>query len=955
MKVLLRFFSTILGPALMANPLTPEEEKATFQFADPEMRIQLVASEPDIKSPVAMAWGLEGEIYVAEMPGYPLRENSGVIKRLTDEDGDGTYKQATIFARGLQFPNSVMLFKGGLLVCDAPDILFLKDTNGDGVADKKEVIWSGFKPGNHQLRVNSLYWGLDNWIYGANGRSGGIAKRAGSDVGVSINFHDLRFDHELSTIEPVSGYSQYGLAQDNWGNRFITLNHRFARQVVLEKSHMDRNPEIVNFAIHDTYQTEHDRKVHTLLPKTMRFNTDPVGYFTSLSGLTAYRGVSLGPSYNGSFFAGESVQNCVIQRRMIRKGMVFTAENMFKDREFLASSDGWFHPVNFSNGPDGALYLVDFYRRFVEHPQWAYDELSQGIDWNEGEPHGRIWRVYHKDHEGNSTDRFPSLKDASTARLVQHLENPSSWVRDTAQRLLVEQGRLKSTTDNVAKILKGTNILAKIHLLWALDGVGDLKPGILVSALNDSSMEVQAQAIKISQDKLNFSTELVDEVIKLTNNSDELVRVNAILSLVDVDYQDLLSPFISAAINYKDPWTRVALMSSVSHWTPQFVNALSKHDSLFYSKNSDDLIFLSRLGRMVARSLDEAPLKTKIKELDRNQKLEFSQWALLGGYLSVSDFNHNQKLEFSERLYKQARHLIEGFESTPEQVIDAAFRLLEVSKNSKVNYSFLDELLKSKSEMIQEKVVQLIARQNVRDNCNYLFGSLELRPNNIRKLAMQNAMMSLEMAHSLLDAVKKDSLSGNEIPEEIRRGLINHPDSQLKKKAKLVLADLINPDRQKVIDKYQKAIINKPIDIKVGAKVFSQQCIHCHSIKGVGSQFAPDLTSLGSRDDEFLLTSILDPRRFVSYELKLHVITTKDGRTYAGIISTESTDSKTIRQPNGKTVQILRRNIEKETGTQQSIMPEGFEHLINPDQMASLMGFIRQPDTQYLTKTASNQ
>lgn len=951
MKALLRFLPLFMGPALLASPLTPEQEKATFQFADPDIKIQLVASEPDIESPVAMAWGLSGEIYVAEMPGYPLRENSGVIKRLTDNDHDGIYKLDTIFARGLQFPNSVMLFKGGILVCDAPDILYLKDTDGDGIADHKEVLLTGFKPGNHQLRVNGLFWGLDNWIYGANGRSGGVVKRPGSPEEVSINFHDLRFDPNLTNVQAISGYSQYGLAQDNWGNRFITLNHRFARQVVLEQMHIDRNPELVNYAIHDTYQTEHDRRVHTLLPETMRFNTDPVGYFTSLSGLTSYRGTSLGPEYAGSFFAGESVQNCVIQRKMIRDGVVFKAENMFDEKEFLASSDGWFHPVNFSNGPDGAFYLVDFYRRFVEHPQWAYDELSEGIDWNEGEPHGRIWRIYHKDHKSDAVKGIPDLSgEVKTKDLLRALESPFGWMRDTAQRLLVEQGQLSNNSDHVSQILKHGKPLAKSHLLWALNGVNKITSQIIIDALRDTDPDVQVQAVKIAQNKLGKNSELAREVIKVSEHPNELVRFNAILALGQLDHDQLLDPFVSNALTYKDEWTRIALMSSTSHWTPQFVKALIANDQMLLSKNEGDLKFLSQLGRLVARNLDFTKLKEMVKEEAQLQGLEYSQWALLGGYLSIPDFNQTQKIEFSKPLEMAAWNLIKKSttQPIPIEVIEASFRLLEISKTAEIDPDRINTFLKSQSELIKEKTVQLVARQNNRNNCDYLFLSLSSRSPELRKTVIQNGLMSTAMIDALLNSLEGSVLMGNEIPEEIRRGLVNHPNSKIKEKAKSLLSDLLNPDRQKVIDEYQKAILNKPVDLESGADIFSKQCIHCHSIKGVGSQFAPDLTSLGSRDNEFLLTSILDPGRFVSYELKLHVITTKDGRTFAGVIAAESTDSKTLRQPDGKTVQIQRKNIANQTGTQQSIMPDGFEHLINHEQMASLIGFIREPDTRFL-------
>ena len=356
---------------------SPEAEQASFRFANPKLEATLIASEPNIISPVDITWAPDGALYVAEMPGYPLTKDRGAIKKLIDPDGDGFYDKMTVFADDFDFPTSVMYFKGGVLVADAPNIYFLKDTDGDGKADEKEVLLTGFTKGNEQLLVNALQWGLDNWIYGANGRSGGSVSFSDTSDVTSIDNRDFRFDPFNQKLEAISGMSQFGLARDNWGNRFVSYNHRFARQVVLEEKHLDRNPLLVTNAVFDTYQDEHDRRVYTLLNETRRFNRDPIGYFTSLSGLTAYRGHLLGADYEGGFFAGESVQAAVIHRKMSPNGVTFAALDTEEKAEFLASNDDWFHPVNFSNGPDGALYMVDFYRELVEHPQWAQEDKKK--------------------------------------------------------------------------------------------------------------------------------------------------------------------------------------------------------------------------------------------------------------------------------------------------------------------------------------------------------------------------------------------------------------------------------------------------------------------------------------------------------------------------------------------------------------------------------------------------
>ena len=178
----------------------------------------------------------------------------------------------------------------------------------------------------------------------------------------------------------------------------------------------------------------------------MRFNRDPIGYFTSLSGLTAYRGDLLGASYDGDLFAGESVQAAVIHRRMQLDGPVYQAVDIAEGSEFLASADGWFHPVNFANGPDGALYMVDFYRMLVEHPQWAQDDRKEGVDWKLGEENGRIWRIAANDSPTNISRMNPAFQSMSPATLAQQLTDASGWRRDMAQQLLVRQNFSHSGT-----------------------------------------------------------------------------------------------------------------------------------------------------------------------------------------------------------------------------------------------------------------------------------------------------------------------------------------------------------------------------------------------------------------------------------------------------------------------------------------------------------------------------
>jgi putative membrane-bound dehydrogenase-like protein len=230
------------------SPLTPEEEHATFKLA-PGLRIDLVAAEPVIESPVFCTFDERARLWVVEMLDYPNgpapgKPGQGRIKILEDTNGDGRYDKATIFADKLLFANGVLPWKNGAIVTMAPNIVFLKDTNGDGKADETEILYEGFAEGNPQLRVSHPVLGLDGWIYVANGLRGGEIRRHGHPErpAIPLGGKDFRFDLVHDRAEAIPGMGQFGNTFDRWGNRFVCDNRHHLRHVVFPTDPSLRNP-----------------------------------------------------------------------------------------------------------------------------------------------------------------------------------------------------------------------------------------------------------------------------------------------------------------------------------------------------------------------------------------------------------------------------------------------------------------------------------------------------------------------------------------------------------------------------------------------------------------------------------------------------------------------------------------------------------------------------------------
>lgn len=384
---------------------SPRDALSTFQH-EPDIRVELVAAEPLVMSPCAMAFDERGRLFVAENRGYPNATNppQGDIVLLKDTDGDGRMDKRTVFAEGLTFPNGVLPWRGGLIVTCAPDVLYLKDTDGDGKADERTVWLTGFATtGSTQLRVNAPTPGPDGWIYLAAGLSGGEITCPSHPEHAALKMTaDVRFQPDTLEVENVDGRSQYGMSFDDFGRRFICMNRVPVQHVVLSSKMLARNPHL---AFSETVQDCSERTVKTglrgggdgvrLFPISHNITTadSHAGSFSAACGIHIWRGGALPEPYRGCAFTCDPTGNLVHVDKLETRGATFAAVPLLEGREFLASRDDWHRPVFLATGPDGALYICDMYRKIIEHPDYLPEEVRKRTDFESGKEMGRIWRV----------------------------------------------------------------------------------------------------------------------------------------------------------------------------------------------------------------------------------------------------------------------------------------------------------------------------------------------------------------------------------------------------------------------------------------------------------------------------------------------------------------------------------------------------------------------------------
>jgi putative membrane-bound dehydrogenase-like protein len=945
-------------PPRPASPVSPEQSLEYFHLA-PGLRMEVAACEPQVIDPVAIRFDEDGRMWVVEMRDYPHGPGAGEeprsqIRILEDRDGDGRFETSQVFADKLLFVTGLQPWQGGAIVTLAGKVAYMKDTNGDGRADRVETWYTGFMQENSQLRANHPRFGLDNHIYVANGLRGGtiVDARQKDSQPLSISGMDFRFDPFTGKYEAVTGVGQFGLTFDDFGNRFVCSNRNPLKHIVLEDRYLKRNPlAAVPAAAHDVAKWGEESHIFPI-SRAWTTSTLHAGQFTAACGVHIYRGDALPAEFKGNGFTCDPTGNLVHREIMAAAGATFDSRPAREGIEFLASTDEWFRPVNMEVGPDGALYVVDMYRAVIEHPQFMPEELKKRPDLRYGDDRGRIYRIVAKDAKSRIAP--PKLSAATSEQLVAELEHPNSWRRETAARLIVQRQdrsavKLLAQTAAVSKIAT-----ARVHALWALKGLDSLTEPVVSAALRDADPRVREQAIVLSETWLTQSKSLREQVVALADDADSRVRFQVALSLApitDATEVDALRRIALAGAD--DPWTRRAVaIAAGSHAAELAAAILNGSDWSRQGPSDSQVVLIGELAAVAGSSQnasDHARLLVALAALPSGPSTQRVQMAALQ---SLSQSLSRQRLSLdatTKRLGDESakQKLAAVFERAGRVAADgkaaetarmAAIDLLAYRSDAESQLASL--ALQEPVQTVRVRAIAALSQQTSVESWRQLLAKFPGETPAVRRAILDAVLSRNERTSLLLDSIEAGRIKAAELDRAQTNRLTQHRDAEIRERATRLLADAIPADRRQVLADYQPVLAWKA-DARRGLEVFTKNCATCHRIGDVGVNVAPDIADSRTKTPEQLLMDILQPNRAIDSNYVSYSVITTDGRTLTGILVSETGSSITLKQPEGKSVTLLRSEIDELRSNGISLMPEGLEKNVPPQDMADLISFIK--------------
>jgi putative membrane-bound dehydrogenase-like protein len=944
------------------DPLTPDQAIRRMTVPD-GFHVELVASEPDIVNPVAMTFDERGRVWITESLEYPRRSPGAGrdrVKVLEDTDGDGRADKFTVFADGLNIPSGIAVGHGGVWVANAPDILFLQDTDGDGRADRREVVVTGFgRSDTHEL-PNSLTWGPDGWLYGWNGvfnpsRIDYRGKRYDFTCAI-FRIHPRSRDFEVF-CEGTS--NPWGIAWDPEGSAFASAC-------------------VIDHLWHLTETGYYHRQGGPYPPFTWKIESivDHTHQKAAYCGIHYYDSDAYPPEYRNRLYMGNIHGNAINVDLLERNGSTYKAKAA---PDFLAANDAWFMPVSQKTGPDGCLYILDWYDQY--HCYQDANRDPAGID----RLKGRLYRVRYKDAPRRSNF---DLGKKPNVELIDLLSSPNAYDRETASRLLAE--RTDETTYNTLEAIVGNRDIprrTRLNALWAMLSGRPLDTGTVHSLLDDPDPTFRAWGVRAVGNARTTSPELRDRLLSMAHDRSPDVRLQVAIASRKVEGIDPIPVLLDVlAASDNDPliprivWQnlhplleegggtlarlitpeRLDRSSALITLIPRAVDRLlggSKPDPSSAVALVADLDKVPRAASIVARMFQGLAERIQSGELagvrldtlrqglqpivssifnelvvnDRGAHLSEAAAILASSWkdpvgigLTRETFRHNG---YQPALRVQALNALIAAGDT--DVLGMVAPVLADRKQSSTE--FRGQVLAGLGRLDDPKVAEIVL-------ADYPEMESDLRPKAV-ELLTQRTPWSL----ALLDAIGRGKISADALNVNQVRKLLASKDGSLVQQVKArwgTVREGRNPAREAVIARMRTFLDQTPGDPVAGRVVFKNLCAQCHTIHGEGQDVGPDLTSNGRGSYEQLLSNVLDPSLVIGPSYQATTVATSDGRVITGLVAEDGPRRVVLKTQGGKLETIPREDVEELKVSPLSLMPEGLETQLKPQEIADLFAFL---------------
>ncbi|MBI5769482.1 MAG: c-type cytochrome [Verrucomicrobia bacterium] len=950
--------------------VAPRDAVATWKVKR-GFKVELAAAEPLVRDPIAICFDENGRMFVCEMIDYSEeRERTphlGRISVLEDTNGDGVYDTTRVFADDLPWPTGLIWANGGLFVGATPDIWRFEDRDGDGRAEVREKVFTGFGTGLARLNVQALFnsftWGQDNRIHvqSGTGNRGKISSSRRPDLPAQeLGARDFWFDPRTYEWGFEPGGAQYGMSFDDWGRKFGCSNSDHLQMWFFDGRHADRNPfapmpnprqsiaadggaaEVYRISPDEPWRIIRTRwRISGVVKGVVEGGGRVSGYFTGASGTKIFRGDAYGPDFVNNSFSGDSGGQLVHRKKLSPEGVGMIGRRPADEQnfEFAASTDTWVRVVDFANAPDGTLHICDMYREIIEHPWSLPEEIKQHLDLNSGNDRGRIFRIVPDDPAWKRRP-VPSLGRATTAELVATLNHPNGWHRDTASRLLFER-QDKAAVPALASLMRqSASAVGRHHALGVLDGLGALDEGTVLAALGDKDAHVRERAVVLAEKilpKAGAGSALTAKLNALADDAEPRVRFQLALVAGGVP---ALAPALKriTSRDAADTWIGAALLSATPELIGSAVFPAATADAALAKKASG---FIAKLIENRAAAKPAEGYAALIDFVARPGTSPAWLRALGDGLrragTTVEAADSGKKLS---ALLSSAAATAANRSAAPAARLDA-IELLGAGTLAQSREALVAAFAAGQPEAVQAAAIKTVAQFAAPEVTAALVRGWSGYAAKAKDAALAALMGREERIVALLEAVKAGQIPAAALSASQVETLAHHKSAKVSGLAKVALAAVIPPSRVEVQAKFAAAVTTKG-DATRGKTHYLGRCMVCHRAGNEGMVLGPDLISVKSKGRDSLLTAILDPHKEVAPQYIAYDVTTKDGNALTGMIVRDDASSLALKIMGGAEIAIPRANVKGSASAGKSLMPEGLEAGLSVQDMADLLTFIEE-------------